>query len=29
MKRIKFIATLILAKEAASRVNGRAILWYD
>ena len=25
----KFIASLILAKEIASRVNGRAALWYD
>lgn len=25
----KFIASLILAKEIASRVNGRAVLWYD
>ncbi len=25
----KFMATLILAKEIASRVNGRAVLWYD
>ena len=25
----KFIASLILAKEIAGRVNGRAVLWYD
>ncbi len=25
----KFVASLILAKEIASRVNGRAVLWYD
>ena len=25
----KFIASLILAKEIASRVNGRAVLWYE
>ena len=25
----RFIASLILAKEIASRVNGRAVLWYD
>lgn len=25
----KFIASLLLAKEIASRVNGRAVLWYD
>lgn len=25
----KFIASLILAKEIASRVNGRVVLWYD
>ena len=25
----KFIASLILAKEMAGRVNGRAVLWYD
>ena len=25
----KFIASLILAKEIASHVNGRAVLWYD
>ena len=25
----KFIASLILAKEIANRVNGRAVLWYD
>jgi len=25
----KFIASLILAKEIASQVNGRAVLWYD
>lgn len=25
----KFIASVILAKEIASRVNGRAVLWYD
>ena len=25
----KFIASLILAKEIASCVNGRAVLWYD
>lgn len=25
----RFIASLILAKEIADRVNGRAVLWYD
>lgn len=25
----RFIASLILAKEIAGRVNGRAVLWYD
>lgn len=25
----KFIASLILAREIANRVNGRAVLWYD
>jgi len=25
----KFIASLLLAKEIASRVNGRAVIWYD
>lgn len=25
----KFIASLLLAKEIAGRVNGRAVLWYD
>lgn len=25
----KFIVSLILAKEIANRVNGRAVLWYD
>ena len=25
----RFIASLILAKEIAERVNGRAVLWYD
>ena len=27
--RNKFIASLILAKEIASRMNGRAVLMYD
>lgn len=25
----RFMASLILAKEIAGRVNGRAVLWYD
>ena len=25
----RFIASLILAKEMAGRVNGKAVLWYD
>lgn len=25
----KFIASLVLAKEIAGRVKGRAVLWYD